>query len=155
MRHPPDCNSCIAVGGSGRRSAGRVGMLRAITERMGIRDHRELVCWQFAESARRQIFEVATGSAFEQYRWRREQLLRASSSACSNMAEGFARFNPHDFARFLTMAKGSLVEVRQHLATATSLKLLSETEQQAIESSIGRSIGAATKLIVYLKKSRF
>ena len=36
-------------------------------------------------------------------------------SVASNIAEGFARRSPADFARFVTFAKGSLAETQVHL----------------------------------------
>ena len=61
------------------------------------------------------MFEfTATGPASKDFKYR-DQIRDASASAPRNIAEGFARFRPKDFARFLEIARASLVETRNHL----------------------------------------
>ncbi len=49
---------------------------------------------------------------------------RASISVMNNIAEGFERKTPKDFAHFLDLAKGSCGEVRSMLYVAEDLKYL-------------------------------
>jgi len=118
---------------------------------VSIRDSRELHCWILADQLRQLVVQTTMRSPFAAHLWLRSQLQRSASSACSNIAEGFSRFNPRDFARFLTMSKGSLSEVLDHLETAVCLGLISTEEQASMASLARRSRGAATKLISYLK----
>ena len=46
------------------------------------------------------------------------QLREASRSAVSQVSEGFGRFDPLDFARFVKMARASIVERKNHLVDA-------------------------------------
>src|SRR6187401_89119 len=69
-----------------------------------------------------------------------DQLRRAILSVQLNIAEGFDRFRHADFHRFLTMAKGSLAEVRALLhhgldrgfvTRATCAELVAKAERLA------------------------
>src|SRR6476646_8243588 len=51
----------------------------------------------------------------------RSQLQRAAVSVMNNIAEGFERKTPKDFAHFLDLAKGSCGEVRSMLYVAEDL----------------------------------
>jgi four helix bundle protein len=118
---------------------------------VGVRDSRELHCWILADQLRQLVFQTTRRSSFASHLWLRSQLERSAASACSNIAEGFSRFNPNDFARFLAMSKGSLSEVLDHLDTAVGLGLMSTDERASMASLARRSRGAAAKLIRYLK----
>lgn len=122
-----------------------------LSGRVGVRDSRELYCWILADQLRRLVFQATMRSSFASHPWLRSQLQRSAASACSNIAEGFSRFNPKDFARFLTMSKGSLSEVLDHLDTAVGLGLMSADERASMASLARRSRAASTKLIRYLK----
>ena len=54
----------------------------------------------------------------------REQLQRAAISVMNNIAEGFERKTPRDFAHFLDLAKGSCGEVRSMFYLAEDLNYL-------------------------------
>jgi len=52
------------------------------------------------------------------------QIRRASTSVPANIAEGFGRWNARDFARFLSIASGSLRELETHILIAGRLGFL-------------------------------
>ena len=82
---------------------------------MGANTYRELVCFQLADELQRRILAItATAAAARDFKFC-NQIRNASLSVSSNIAEGFARRTPADFARFLTIAKGSLAETQVQL----------------------------------------
>jgi four helix bundle protein len=72
------------------------------------------------------------------------------NSACANAGEGFSRYRPRQFARFLDISKASLTEICEHLEDALGLGLAGADEVQEICSLARRSRGAATALVRYL-----
>src|SRR5215510_1906219 len=82
---------------------------------MGVRDFRELVCWRLSYELKCEVLAfVESGPASKDFKYR-DQIKDSSSSSPSNIAEGFGRFRPGDFARFLEIAQASLDETRNHL----------------------------------------
>src|ERR1043166_7878415 len=72
--------------------------------------YQDLVCWQLADELEQLVFELtAAGPASRDFDFR-DEIRDSSSSATRNMAEGFGRFWPRDRARFLRIAKASLME---------------------------------------------
>jgi four helix bundle protein len=53
-----------------------------------------------------------------------QQIRRAALSASCNVAEGCARHGPREFARFLSMALGSLAEVQCLLISARAVEVV-------------------------------
>lgn len=80
-----------------------------------------------------------------------DQLTDAADSGCSNIAEGFHRFYPREFIRFLRIANGSLGEVIDRLRGAVKRRLVDASEAEAITRLARRAIGASVKLIQYLE----
>ncbi len=95
-------------------------------------------------------FEIYTLSdkfpAKEQYRLV-SQLTRAASSVAANIAEGHARATKKDFANFLAIAKGSLMETETFLTLA---ERLGYTEQ----GRSGRAFGLITEISKMLTSLR-
>ncbi len=53
------------------------------------------------------------------------QIRRAAVSIASNIAEGYGRNQPNEFVRFLSIAAGSLYELRTQLIIAKNIGFLS------------------------------
>lgn len=116
----------------------------------GARDFTELQAWQLADQVRTEIVRITDTLAFRRNPKLQEQLLDAADSACSNTAEGFSRFKPKDFARFVRISRGSLSEILDRLISARRRGLINEQDFQLISSLARRARAACTALINYL-----
>jgi four helix bundle protein len=81
-----------------------------------------------------------------------DQIRAAARSAPSNIAEGFGRFAPREFARFLDIARASLMETHNHLQDGRDLGYLDAPQCEHLCHLADRAIGATTRLILYLRK---
>ncbi|MFC2090865.1 four helix bundle protein, partial [Bacteroidota bacterium] len=70
----------------------------------------------------------------------RDQITRAAISIMNNIAEGHERSSKKDFARFLTISKGSAGEVRSLLYVALDLNYIDDVKfNQLLDHSISIS----------------
>lgn len=93
-----------------------------------IRSHRDLVVWQKAMDLTVEIYRLAGRLPGEERFRLVNQITRAAASVPANIAEGFSRHSPGDYARFLAIAKGSLMETETLLQLALRLRYLDESE---------------------------
>ena len=83
---------------------------------MGAKNLEELIAWKLAHQFKVEVYRVAnTSAAAVRNLEYRNQLFGAAASGESNVAEGFYRFVPAEFARFLDMARASVGEARVRL----------------------------------------
>ena len=95
---------------------------------MKIESHRDLIVWQKSMDMVVQIYQLAAGfPSVEIYRLT-SQITRSSVSVPANIAEGHARGSKKDYAHFLAIAKGSLMETETFLMLAVRLNYLSSDE---------------------------
>jgi four helix bundle protein len=83
-----------------------------------------------------------------------DQIRDACSSPPRNIAEGFGRFKPKPFANFLRIARGSLLETRNHLNDARTRGYFSHEDTMRLLSLQRRTTAGVTKLIRYLESCR-
>jgi len=79
------------------------------------------------------------------------QMQRAAVSIPSNIAEGKERQSDRDFARFVTIALGSLAELETQLLIAQRLGYLNETDCQeatAQADEIGKMLRSLRKTLI-------
>jgi len=90
-----------------------------------IRSHRDLIVWQKAMDLAVEIYRLsASFPKSEMYRLV-SQVTRACTSVPANIAEGHARGSAKDYAQFLAVAKGSLMETETFLMLAVRLNYIS------------------------------
>ena len=78
----------------------------------------EIVAWQLADQLRRDIVAASATRSFSKDFKLCAQIRDAANSASSNIAEGFKRFNPREFAQFIKYSRASLAEIKVHLDDA-------------------------------------
>ncbi len=78
----------------------------------------DLLAWQRARGLAKVIHDATAGGSFAKDRSLTDQIRRASVSVQNNIAEGFERGSRAEFAKALTISKGSAGEVRSMLYNA-------------------------------------
>ena len=117
----------------------------------GVRDFRELVCWQLAREFKLAVYDFIKRPHVSRDFKFCDQLREAARSAPRNIAEGFGRRSHADFARLLDVARGSLAECRNHLHDAGDLGYLDAAELTDLDALASRAAGAVAALQRHLR----
>jgi four helix bundle protein len=81
------------------------------------------------------------------------QVIDSSRSVTSNMAEGFGRYTFSDTRNFFIIARGSVTETMEHLATAFDEKYITPDELKSGEEKCELVFKLTNGYIGYLDKS--
>jgi len=90
-----------------------------------VESYRDLIAWQKAMELVESIYKLTAQLPDAERFGLATQLRRAAVSIPSMLAEGHARASTRDFARFLSMARGSLAEVETQVLIAERLRFVS------------------------------
>jgi four helix bundle protein len=120
---------------------------------VAVRTYRDFDAWKLASEVKRRVLVATASAQWNGHFWLRDQLRRSASSACANIAEGFGRYRPREFARFLSIAKGSLNELVEHISDAELLGLMSSADAASLVHTIRRADRTDTRLIKYLRSA--
>ena len=88
----------------------------------------DLQAWQKTRELVHQVYQACTESRLSRDFGLRDQICRAAVSSMSNIAEGFARHSDRDFAHFLDIARGSVMEVKSLLYVALAVGYVEKSE---------------------------
>lgn len=117
----------------------------------GVTRYEDLDAWRLSYELQREVFALtATGLAARDFKFR-DQIRDSSASASRNIAEGFARFRPAEFARFLEIARGSLTETHHHLRDGRDRGYFTDADHDRLSLLAGRAAIATTRLLRYLR----
>jgi len=93
-----------------------------------VSDFRALVCWQLSYELKCEIFDFTERlPAARDYKYR-DQIRDSGASAPANIAEGFGRFEPAEFAQYLKYARASLMETQNHLLDGRDRRYLQDKQ---------------------------
>jgi four helix bundle protein len=93
-----------------------------------IESHRDLLVWQKAMELAVHTYKLAGQFPARETYGLVAQVTRAAASVPANIAEGHARGSKKDYANFLAIAKGSLMETETFLTLAVRLGYLSSDQ---------------------------
>ena len=95
---------------------------------MTITRFEEIESWKKARVLTQQIYQVSAAGLFSRDYGLRDQIRRASVSIMSNIAEGFERDGNKEFAQFLSIAKGSVGEVKSQFYVALDAGFIDQAQ---------------------------
>jgi four helix bundle protein len=101
----------------------------------------------------REIYEICAEGPLKKDFGLKDQLCRAAVSSMSNVAEGFGRKSDKDFAHFLDMAKGSVVEVQSLLYVALDVHYIDQQQFERLNRLADDTASLVGGLTSYLRKN--
>jgi len=112
----------------------------------------KLPCYQAAREFRIKISNLCkTLPKTEEYRLK-DQMLRASRSVTANFAEGFGRHHHQENIQFCRQARGSLIEMRDHLHVAVDEGFSKESEIINYYGCLETTLASINGYISYLQR---
>ena len=118
------------------------------------RSHHELIVWQRAVELIEEVYQVTERLPRKETYGIIAQMRRATVSIAANIAEGHGRRAAKDYARFVSIANGSLREVQTYAEICVRLGYVSR-EQLTRTTDLGDQVGRLlTRLREALLQSR-
>ncbi|MDF9799566.1 four helix bundle protein [Catalinimonas alkaloidigena] len=113
----------------------------------------DLRCWQMARVLVKEVYQSGSSGELGRDFGARDQIRRASISVMNNIAEGFARYHPKDFGRFLNYAQSSAAEVKSMLYLFEDLAYMEQEKIQKLHTQTDNTRKSILALIKYLSAS--
>ena len=127
----------------GTPCAGHVGM--------GVHRFTELRAWQACDAYKKAVYRLCSDGPLSRDWSRRLQLEESVCGPPAHVAEGFGRFNPADFARFLVLARSSLMESQNHLRDAVDKGYITDEIRLQHDTLAEAALQEVTGLMEYLQ----
>jgi len=115
--------------------------------------YRQLEVWQIGMELASAVYELTAQFPEEEKYGLVSQMRRASVSIPANIAEGYGRDHRGDYLRFLSVARGSLMELETHIILAVKLSLVQRRDVRNCWQLAQRVGSMLTKLTQSLKKT--
>jgi four helix bundle protein len=113
----------------------------------------DLVMWQKAIELATEIYKLNNPALTKDFALI-DQLRRSAISVSSNIAEGYGRGGNKEFKQFLSIAKGSLYELKTQLIIANRITLITEAELDKLTFNIDEIAKMISGMMNYLKSSK-
>jgi four helix bundle protein len=120
----------------------------------GVRRYEDLVAWQLCHQLKNEVYAITSRKEVARDFKFCNQIRDSSSSSERNIAEGFGRYRPRDFARFLDIAYGSLLETKTSLQDGRDRGHFTDDEFTRLLRLALRAGKATIRLRRYLRNSR-
>ena len=114
----------------------------------------DIEAWQKARELTKEIYKVSKERAFSKDFGLRDQMRRAGVSVMSNIAEGFERSGTGEFMQFLSIAKGSVGEVKSQLYVAIDQEYLDKKTFNRLYTLASDVSKMTAGLMNYIRKSK-
>ena len=111
------------------------------------RTFEELAAWRFCREMEDVIMEITESGRVARDEEFRSQIRTAAQKPPPLIAEGFIRYTPREFVRYLRMARGEIAEVQSKLHSAAARRYFSEEQLARACPITKRAMGTTTNLL--------
>lgn len=118
---------------------------------MEIQSYKDLNVWKKSMSLVLEVYRLSRLFPREEQFGLTSQIRRAVVSIPANIAEGHGRLHTADYLRFLSISRGSLMEVETHLEIAIRLDYLTRdqtVETREISAEVGRILNGLIRSLI-------
>ncbi|MFH1527145.1 MAG: four helix bundle protein [Bacteroidota bacterium] len=113
-----------------------------------IKSFKDLVVWQKSHELTLEIYKITLNFPSEEKFGLTSQMRRAAYSIPANIVEGHSRKSKKEFLQFLSIAKGSLEELKYFIILSSDLEYINNeiTEQlESMSEEVSKMLYAFTK----------
>lgn len=100
---------------------------------MKIRRYQSIKAWQFADDLAVSVYEATKTFPRMELYGMVQQMRRCAVSVAANIAEGANRHSRKEYVQFLSIARGSLAELRYYVHLANRLGYLKQEEHRQLD----------------------
>jgi four helix bundle protein len=119
-----------------------------------IQNYKELSVWQKSVALTTDLYRFTSHFPDTERYGLTSQIRRATTSIAANIAEGWGRGSRGEYIQFLTVARGSLIELETHLIIAGNLHFLKSDEFDSISKPVNDIEKMLNRLIAVLRTNR-
>lgn len=112
----------------------------------------DLECWKAARELVNFVYEVSETGKLKRDFDTKSQFRRATLSVMNNIAEGFTRFSPKEFMRFLDIARSSAGEVKSMIYILDDQNYISKDDIQLLHEKTDKASKLTLGMLRYLRK---
>ena len=116
-----------------------------------VKRYEDLECYKLAVEVRRNVLRLTRREPVRRDLRFCSQIRDSARGAPRNISEGYSLFNPAQIVRFLSYAKGSLNETKNHVVDGLESGHFTQEETDNLISLIKRTLGAIKRWVEYLE----
>ena len=121
---------------------------------MGYETFEDLEVWKIGRDIRAKLSQLAKELPKEEKYRLADQIVGASRSVTANIAEGFGRYHYQENIQFCRQARGSLMELIDHLTVTLDENYITKDQFENYREKIIKCIKVLNGYIAYLKKAK-
>jgi four helix bundle protein len=116
-------------------------------------NHKELDVWKKSVALTTELYALTSRFPDAERYGLASQIRRAATSIAANIAEGWGRGSTAEYIQFLTVSRGSLMELETHLIVARNLSFLKPDEFAAVSREV-ENIGKMLNRLISVLRGR-
>ena len=116
-------------------------------------NYKELDVWKKSVALTTDLYKLTSGFPATERYGLTSQIRRAMTSIAANIAEGWGRGSTGEYIQFLTVARGSLMELETHLIVGCNLHFLKPDELSLVMRPI-EDIGKMLNRLIAVLRTR-